>query len=680
MVRCWFLLVLLAHVVGGQAQSTDDIGEQLRTICALGAQDLTSALAKHDSLKSCCMTDENSVRFYNASMNLLNIAYNTGRYQQAMEISEACMVFFHNQGLKEPYLDAKKQFGACYTYMGKPDSAQAILTEALDEIDQLEAEGVYSEEAASVFRYEAHSSLGISHAINSTLDKAIVHFSICDSIATMQGNGDRIGVIAGYMGNIYHLTQSYEKALESFQKGLDAVIKSENYTMALATCDNMANSYRNLERYEEAKEILKQGRIYGRLAGDSVGLATNYDISSSLFLTLGEYEKSKYWLDRAWHIQKEQGNGFALIQLQGRLVDYYEFTGDFENMKSASEELLEMSKSNNLIKYQLGALKKLSAAYENLGLVNEAFNYSKEYHLLNDSVNQAVYSEKTAQLEAKFNDASQKREILQLKAENELVLEKQRRKDLTNSFLLIGIAAAVAALILLGYLMYNLRRSKSRTEQQKTALEKSDKEKALLLKELHHRVKNNLQIVSSLLKLQGKAVKDEQAQMAIKEGQNRVDAMAMIHKHLYTTDELTNVDISAYLERLIRSLAHSYGFNKSRFQLEADITKEPLDVDVAIPLGLIINELVSNSFKHAFADVEEAQLFIALHLRNDKLQLELSDNGKGLPGGFIVESSSSFGLELVQALVNQLKGSIEYQNRKGAYFAIEIEPSKALAI
>jgi len=680
MVRCWFLVVLLVPVSAALAQSTNDIGEQLRSICDLGEQDLALALARHDSLKNCCMTEENSVRFYNASMNLLTIAYNESRYQQAMEISRACMLFFNNQGLKEPYLDAKKQLGACYTYMGKPDSAQAILMEALEEIDQFETEGMYSEESASVFRYEAHANLGVNNAINQTLDKAIFHFSICDSIATLQGNEDGIGTIAGYMGNIYHMTQSYEKALESFQRALVAVIKSENYIMALVTCDNMANSYRNLERFDEAKEILKRGRTYGRLAGDSVGLATNYDISSALFLVLGEYEKSKRWWDRAWHIQKEQGNGFALIQLKSRLIDYYELTGDFENMRRSSEELLEMSKANNLVKYKLTALRKISVAFDSLGMIDKAFSFSKEYHVLNDSVNRAVYSEKTAQLEAEFNDASQKREILQLKSENDLALEKQRRKDLTNNVLVVGIAAAIISLLLLVYLMYKLRRSKNRTELQKTELEKSDREKALLLKELHHRVKNNLQIVSSLLKMQGQAVKDEQAQVAIREGQNRVDAMAMIHKHLYTTDELTTVDISSYLERLVRSLAYSYGFNKSRFQLLADITKEPVDVDVAIPLGLIVNELVSNSFKHAFSEVEVAELSISLHLEDDKISLELSDNGKGLPDGFKVEDSSSFGLELVQALVGQLKGNLQHHNRKGAYFAVEIQPSKALAM
>lgn len=680
MVRCWFLIAYLAFVSGVHAQSKEGIKEQLQSICALAEQDLTLALSKHDSLKNCCMTEENSVRFYNASMNILDIVYNKGRYQESLEISRACMLFFKDRGLKEPYLNAKKQFGASYVYMGKLDSAETILEEALEEIDQMEADGVYTEESALDFRYEVHANLGVKNAINQDLDKAIRHFTICDSIAVKQNNEDGMATVAGYMGNIYQMTKSHEKALEYFQRSINILVKNENYTMAIVNCDNMANSYRNLGEFTKAKEVLKQGRKYGRLAGDSSSIATNYDINSALFLATKEYEKSKRCLDRAWEIQNELGNGFALIQLKGHFVDYYELTSDFEKMKRSSEELLEMSQDNNVIKYKLIALKKLSRALDSLGVIDEAYNYSKQYHALNDSVNKAIYSEKTAKLEAEFNDAGQKREILQLKTENDLALEKQRRKSLANNVLGAGIAASIIAMMLLGYLIYKLRKSKYRTELQKSELEKSDKEKALLLKELHHRVKNNLQIVSSLLKMQGQAVKDEQAQLAIREGQNRVDAMAMIHKHLYTADELTTVDISSYLERLIRSLAYSYGFNKGRFQLQVDISKEPVDVDVAIPLGLIVNELASNSFKHAFADVELAEMSIALHLDDDKINLELLDNGKGLPEGFKVEDSSSFGLELVQALVSQLKGSIQYHNRKGAFFTVEIQPSKALAV
>jgi two-component sensor histidine kinase len=222
-------------------------------------------------------------------------------------------------------------------------------------------------------------------------------------------------------------------------------------------------------------------------------------------------------------------------------------------------------------------------------------------------------------------------------------------------------------------LFIKLKKSRNEIDIQNKILAKREEEKSLLLKELHHRVKNNLQIVSSLLYLQSIAAKDHSAKNAFKEGQNRVDAMAMIHKYLYTSEELTQVNIHKYLSRLVESIAYSYNFTPKNIDLKFNIAQEPLDVDIAIPLGLIANELVSNAFKHAFVEVERPKLSINLRM-DGNLVLEVADNGAGMPKD--VNYENTFGMELIQSLEKQLGAKLEYHFQKGALFRLIVPKEK----
>ncbi|MFB2919588.1 PAS domain S-box protein [Aerosakkonema funiforme] len=202
-------------------------------------------------------------------------------------------------------------------------------------------------------------------------------------------------------------------------------------------------------------------------------------------------------------------------------------------------------------------------------------------------------------------------------------------------------------------------------------LRTSLKEKEILLKEIHHRVKNNLQIISSLLKLQSTYIKDESVLALFTESFYRVRSMALIHEKLYQAEDLARVDAADYISNLVENLFRSYKVSLNSIDLKIEIDSIKLDVDTAIPCGLIINELVSNSLKYGFSGRNKGQLCMTfLHRDNNTLYLRVSDDGVGLPPDFDIEQIQSLGLQLVINLTEQLGGELEIDSHNGASFAI----------
>lgn len=204
-------------------------------------------------------------------------------------------------------------------------------------------------------------------------------------------------------------------------------------------------------------------------------------------------------------------------------------------------------------------------------------------------------------------------------------------------------------------------------EQIKASLE----EKEVLLQEVHHRVKNNLQVISSLLYLQSKNVKDQQAFEILQDSQNRVRSMTLVHEQLYQSKDLARIDFAEYVENLVGGLFRSYGVHPNVIKLEIHVDDVSLGIDTVIPCGLILNELVSNSLKHAFPDGREGKICIELCSDDEgECSLTVSDNGVGLPKDLDFRNTESLGLQLVNTLVGQLDGSIELDSDGGTAFEI----------
>ncbi len=202
-------------------------------------------------------------------------------------------------------------------------------------------------------------------------------------------------------------------------------------------------------------------------------------------------------------------------------------------------------------------------------------------------------------------------------------------------------------------------------------IRQSLKEREVMLREIHHRVKNNIQIISSLLRLQSRRLDDEKARAALADSQNRIRSMALIHEKLYQTDDFARIDMGEYFESMASHLQTVYREQANRFSLRVEADQIKLDINRAIPIGLIVNELVTNAMKHAFPDGRAGAIFIRL-LRSgeDHFELTVKDDGIGLPESVRRDGGNTFGLEIVRELAHQIDGVQEIRNDGGTEVVI----------
>ena len=217
-----------------------------------------------------------------------------------------------------------------------------------------------------------------------------------------------------------------------------------------------------------------------------------------------------------------------------------------------------------------------------------------------------------------------------------------------------------------------------RVKERTTELSDSNKmltdslsEKVVLLKEIHHRVKNNLQIISSLLSLQTRHITDKPTLEMFANSRNRIRAMASIHEKLYQSDDLAKVDFSHYLKGLADYLFQSYKISQQDIRFHSEVENVALDLDHAIPCGLMINELISNSLKYAYPAGRKGEIRVRLAQSQTGYILQVADDGVGFPADVNFRSSESLGLQLINTLVSQLHGSIEMENHLGTHFTIK---------
>jgi len=203
-------------------------------------------------------------------------------------------------------------------------------------------------------------------------------------------------------------------------------------------------------------------------------------------------------------------------------------------------------------------------------------------------------------------------------------------------------------------------------------LKKSLHEKETLLHEIHHRVKNNMAVISSLLKLQSNSIEDQHVKNILKDSQSRIYAMLAVHETLHGSENLSEIDLKSYLSKIITSIFQTYSTDHRKVNLKSDIDETPISLNQAYPLGLVVNELISNSMKHAFPDERKGEICASIQKTDNQLELVVNDNGVGISEGFDWKNSNTLGLKLVRTLVeNQLDGSIDLESSNGTKFAIK---------
>jgi len=213
-------------------------------------------------------------------------------------------------------------------------------------------------------------------------------------------------------------------------------------------------------------------------------------------------------------------------------------------------------------------------------------------------------------------------------------------------------------------------------KQAEDEIRKTLKEKEILLKEMHHRVKNNLMIISSLLNLQSGYIKDKASQDIFKESQNRARSMALIHERLYHSTDLKRIDFGDYISSLATELFHTYNADPGFIKLNINVENILLDINTAIPLGLIVNELITNSLKHAFPKGNKGEINVDFHPIDGHYEFTVKDNGIGFPEYIDFQNTDSLGLQLINSLTSQIDGEIELDRNNGTEFKIKFPEVK----
>jgi PAS domain S-box-containing protein len=221
--------------------------------------------------------------------------------------------------------------------------------------------------------------------------------------------------------------------------------------------------------------------------------------------------------------------------------------------------------------------------------------------------------------------------------------------------------------------LYAVARDVSAEKEIQKTLRQSLREKEVLLKEIHHRVKNNLQVISSLINMQIRKLDDISAKDALTECQSRIQAIALIHEKLYQSADYAKISFAEYVKSLVNDIFQASGASTNTIALEFDIMRSNLAIDKAIPCALVINELVTNSIKHAFPNYRRGVISIKMYFEDDRYFLKIHDNGIGIPEGLHLKEPQSLGLQLVCILVEQLKGKINFHRDSGTYYTIQFD-------
>tara|TARA_R110002074_G_scaffold257269_6_gene429755 strand:+ start:6588 stop:8549 length:1962 start_codon:yes stop_codon:yes gene_type:complete len=505
------------------------------------------------------------------------------------------------------------------------------------------------------------------------------------------------------LGYVYERRGQLDKAADYAIKSLELGEKLDDDKVKALAYSDLSNLFWKHAKYESGLEYgLRSLKLFEAWGITDLDYDFTLYVTGNNYLALGDYENARKYYEHSIIIGERYGFYNNLSDVNISLVDLYSYLDDYENALEAGAnavkygELLEnnfmvmrawlaigkmqnkrgncaeaiegLRKSINVATDDFGDAYYLSDAYNELGRAyanshdyKNAYSAFSVYDSLKNKVFTAEADQRISKLRTEF-DVAQK--------ESTIILQQtQIKKQQTRQQLIIIITVLLLLLLLLAYkaISNNIKKNK--------LLQKKNAEKEYLMKEIHHRVKNNFEIVSSLLSLQAARIVDPKVLEAMEQSQHRVHSMGMIHQKLYLGEKLSTVEMKDYFINLADYIIDSYGKNNL---VTVDIVMDELelDVDMAIPIGLIVNELITNSLKYAFPEERKGNIHLALKLKGDLLVLEVNDNGIGIQS----ENSAGgtgFGTHLVDLLVKQLDGKMILVTSHGTSVSIEFQNIKA---
>ena len=462
------------------------------------------------------------------------------------------------------------------------------------------------------------------------------------------GNLELLGSNFINLGIVLSNIDRVDEALEYYRKAIP--IKEEaNDDKSLGNVhNNIAIEFRKRKQYDSALQYNKLAIKYRKQAKAYRDLAASSSNLGILYFYLGKKDSTLILFKEALKTYEKIGEQREIARTYFNISELYRMQEQNGRALTNLELSLDGARKANSKEQIRDALLGLARVNASKNDYASAYKYRLDYELYKDSLLNDRNNKTVLELTEKYESEKKDNQITALELDQQtskLLLAKSENER--NILIAISIAVLLAAVLL-----FLLFRSKRR----------SLKEREILLKEIHHRVKNNLQIISSLLNLQAGSLEDEAAASAVKEGQHRVKSMALIHQKLYSEEDIRGVDIQDYFENLLSALFAAFGVSHVDHEVNTNGIK--LDVDTVIPIGLIVNELITNSIKYAFVGKEAGVLNIDLTETSGRLELVVRDSGEGMDE-VALKTSNSFGWKMIKSLSRKLKAEINIINDEG---------------
>ncbi|NNE76963.1 MAG: tetratricopeptide repeat protein [Pricia sp.] len=530
--------------------------------------------------------------------------------------------------------------------MEKLDSAEIILKRALRKVSRDD------------FAF-LNTQLGYVYERRGQLDLAADHAEASLELGIELSDKKAVAIAYSDLSNLFWKQSKLEAGLEYGLKSLEVFeeigITDLDYDFTLYV---VGNNYLSLKEYRKAQQYFEHALVIGERYGFYNNLSDIYISLTDLYAFLNEFEKAEKAGENAVKYAEMLENNFMLMRSWLSIGKLRQLQGKF------GMAIESLNKSIAIATEDFGDAYYLSQAYETLGKAHagnhnyqEAYKAFAEYDQLKRRIFTAEADQRTSLLRTELDVAGKESTIL---LQESLI---KRQKSLQTLFIIIVVLMLL--LLVLSYKAFSNNLKKNRL------LQKQNEEKEFLLKEIHHRVKNNLERISSLLSLQSAHIQDADVLEAMVESQHRVHSMGMIHQKLYLGKSLASIEMKDYFENLSEYITDVFGM-ADQVDVNVAMPAFELDVDIAIPIGLIVNELLTNSFKYAFPNGRQGNIRISLKKSNEILQLDVIDDGVG----FMLKNDvlgTGFGTKLIRILTKQLDGKIVVNTNQGTSVSIQFQ-------
>ncbi|UYZ63730.1 tetratricopeptide repeat protein [Hymenobacter weizhouensis] len=599
------------------------------------------------------------------------VAYrNSGQQPKALDAYWQALAVY--QKLKQP---AEEAF--CYRRLGHTYAEISLYQEALAAYQQeLRLRRQVGDQQKLV---ECYANIGLLYYDQYDYPAALRYQTISLRLAEKHHLTKTTAQILSNMSGIYQEQKDLPRAIACVQRALRLHQTSGDAGARAAAIGNLGVMYSNQGKYALAEQHLLECLRFNEKRADWFAAAVMRLNLGNVYARQGNYARA---LRQQWQAKETFRKKNIPDMLVSTLSD---MAGSYQRTQQLALAALYARQAQRLAQ-QHGLKQGLTRAVSQLAQISAqrndfaaAYAYQRRYQQLQDSLHSQEKAQKLAELQTRYETQQNQAQLRLLRRNAALQRSEARLQRWVRNGLGTGLVLAVLVSII-SYRRYRLLQVKkaelaannlelTRTQQQ---LRKSLGEKEVLLKEVHHRVKNNLQIISSLLALQAQEQEGEPPVVAaLQEGQSWIRSIALIHEMLYQSDDLSSVGSQELLARLTATLVQHWA-PRGAVTYEVAAAGAVLNTSTAVPLGLIVNELIINAITHAFADGRPGHLRLELGtLAPGYHQLTVSDNGPGLPPGFCLERASSLGLRLVNSLAEQLEGSLHIQNTAaGARFLI----------